>query len=60
MTDTLFLTSTDVVGLTSPTEYVDVVREGYHQRGEGAPTQPRSSEFRDSVSLSAFAQLNSN
>jgi alanine dehydrogenase len=37
MTETLFLTSDDVAGLASPAEYVDAVREGYRQRGEGAP-----------------------
>ena len=41
MTDTLFLTSDEVDGLATPAEYVDVVREGYRQRGEGAPALPR-------------------
>ncbi|MFU8868642.1 MAG: ornithine cyclodeaminase family protein, partial [Natronococcus sp.] len=47
MTDTLFLTSEDVDGLATPAEYVDAVREGYRQRGEGAPAQPRSKLVRD-------------
>ncbi len=47
MTDTLFLTSEDVDGLATPAEYVDAVGEGYRQRGEGAPAQPRSKLFRD-------------
>jgi alanine dehydrogenase len=47
MTDTLFLTSTDVAGLASPAEYADAVREGYRQRGEGEPAQPRSKFFRE-------------
>jgi alanine dehydrogenase len=42
MTDTLFLTSEDVAGLASPAEYVEAVREGYRQRGEGAPARPRA------------------
>ncbi|UPV73428.1 ornithine cyclodeaminase family protein [Halorussus limi] len=42
MTDALFLTSEDVSGLASPAEYVDAVREGYRQRGEGAPARPRA------------------
>ncbi|QLH80260.1 ornithine cyclodeaminase family protein [Halosimplex pelagicum] len=44
MTDdgTLFLTSDDVRGLATPGEYVDAVREGYRERGEGAPARPRT------------------
>ncbi|WP_135819620.1 ornithine cyclodeaminase family protein [Halostella litorea] len=42
MTSTRFLTSDDVAGLASPAEYVDAVREGYRQRGEGAPAEPRT------------------
>jgi len=42
MSDTLFLTSDEVSGLASPAEYVDAVREGYRQRGEGAPAEPRT------------------
>ncbi|MFC4359058.1 ornithine cyclodeaminase family protein [Halobium salinum] len=42
MTETLFLTSDDVAGLATPAEYVDAVREGYRQRGEGAPAEPRT------------------
>jgi len=41
MTEVLFLTSEDVNGLATPAEYVDAVREGYRQRGEGAPAKPR-------------------
>ncbi|RQG90576.1 ornithine cyclodeaminase family protein [Natrarchaeobius chitinivorans] len=48
MTDALFLTSEDVEGLATPSEYVDAVREGYRQRGNGAPAQPRSKFFRSS------------
>ena len=46
MTDTLFLSSDDVADLATPAEYVAAVREGYRQRGEGAPAQPRSKFFR--------------
>ncbi|WP_224268819.1 ornithine cyclodeaminase family protein [Haloprofundus salinisoli] len=42
MTDALFLTSDDVAGLATSAEYVDAVREGYRQRGEGAPAEPRT------------------
>jgi alanine dehydrogenase len=37
-----YLTSEDVAGLASVGEYVDAVREGYRQRGEGAPAEPRT------------------
>jgi len=42
MTDALFLTSEEVDGLATPAEYVEAVREGYRQRGEGAPARPRT------------------
>jgi alanine dehydrogenase len=42
MTDALFLTSDDVDGLADPADYVEAVREGYRQRGEGAPARPRT------------------
>jgi alanine dehydrogenase len=42
MTETLFLTSDEVSGLATPAEFVDAVREGYRQRGEGAPAEPRT------------------
>jgi len=45
MTDTLFLTSDDVAGLATPAEYVDAVREGYRQRGEGAAAEPRTALY---------------
>jgi alanine dehydrogenase len=45
MTETLFLTSEEVTGLATPAEYVDAVREGYRQRGEGAPAEPRTKLF---------------
>ena len=47
MTDTLFLTSEEVDGLAAPAEYVDSVREGYRQRGEGAPALPRQTFRRE-------------
>ncbi len=42
MTETLFLSSGEVADLATPAEYVDAVREGYRQRGEGAPAEPRT------------------
>lgn len=42
MADALFLTSDDVAGLATPAEYVDAVRDGYRQRGEGAAAKPRT------------------
>ncbi len=42
VTDTLFLTSDDVDGLAAPADYVEAVREGYRQRGDGAPAEPRT------------------
>ena len=47
MTDTLFLSSEDVAGLATPAEYVDAVRDGYRQRGEGAPAEPRTALYND-------------
>jgi len=47
MTETLFLTSGDVAGLATPAEYVDAAREGYRQRGEGAPAEPRTALYND-------------
>ncbi len=40
--ETLFLTSDELAALATPTEYVDAVREGYRQRGNGAPAEPRT------------------
>lgn len=37
-----FLHSEEVAALADPAEYVDVVREGYRQRGEGAQAEPRT------------------
>ena len=42
MTELLVLSSDAVEGLAAPEEYVDAVREGYRQRGEGAPAKPRT------------------
>ena len=46
MTDLVFLSSEDVTGLATPADYVDAVREGYRQRGHGAPAEPRTALFR--------------
>jgi len=47
VTQTLFLTSDDVAGLATPAEYVDRVADGYRQRGDGAPAEPRTALFGD-------------
>jgi alanine dehydrogenase len=39
---TVFLSSDDVSGLADPAAFVDAVREGYRQRGEGAAAKPRT------------------
>jgi alanine dehydrogenase len=46
MTTARFLSSDDVDDLATPAEFVDAVREGYRQRGEGAPAEPRTKLFR--------------
>lgn len=38
----VFLSSDDLEGLAGPAGFVDAVREGYRQRGEGAPAKPRT------------------
>ena len=45
MVATLLLTSQDISDLASPKEYVDAVRSGYQQHGNGAPLVPRTSLF---------------
>jgi alanine dehydrogenase len=42
VTQTLYLSSEDVAGLATPSEYVTAVREGYRERGNGAPAEPRT------------------
>ncbi|MGM0398323.1 MAG: ornithine cyclodeaminase family protein [Halobacteriota archaeon] len=42
MTDVLFLPADAVDGLAEPVDYVEAVREGYRQRGDGAPAKPRT------------------
>lgn len=37
-----FLTSDELLGLATPDEFVDAVRDGYRQRGNGAPAEPRT------------------
>lgn len=43
MHDVLFVSSDDITELATQEEFNDAVREGYRQRGKGAPTQPRTS-----------------
>ncbi|MFB6268609.1 MAG: ornithine cyclodeaminase family protein [Halobacterium sp.] len=47
MTETLFLSDDDVAGLADPEDYVDAVRDGYRQVGEGAPAKPRTKLLND-------------
>lgn len=42
-----FLGSDDVSGLAGPADFVEAVRDGYRQRGEGAPARPRTALFAD-------------
>ena len=42
MTAVRFLTSDDIAELASPAEYVSAVRNGYRERGNGAPAEPRT------------------
>ncbi|MEF8882498.1 MAG: ornithine cyclodeaminase family protein [Halapricum sp.] len=42
MTEVPFYRSGETYGLATPAEYVEVVREGYRERGEGAPAEPRT------------------
>ena len=42
MSDVRFLGSEELTGLATPAEFVDAVREGYRERGMGAPAEPRS------------------
>ncbi|MFC6976196.1 ornithine cyclodeaminase family protein [Halomicroarcula sp. GCM10025709] len=46
----LSLTSEETRGLATPAAYVDAVRDGYRQRGEGAPAEPRTTLFNDDPS----------
>ena len=45
---TLFLTSEQITDLADPEEYVPAVRDGYRERGNGAPAEPRTTLFNDS------------
>ena len=47
MTEVRYLTSDDLLDLATPADYVDAVRDGYRQRGEGAPAEPRTQLFSD-------------
>ena len=42
MSEVRFLSSDDLHGLATPAEYVEAVRDGYRQRGDGAPARPRT------------------
>lgn len=42
MSEALFLRNDEIADLATPTEFVDAVRAGYHERGTGAPAEPRT------------------
>ena len=42
MVEFRYITSEQLDGLATPAAYVEAVREGYRQRGEGAPAEPRT------------------
>jgi alanine dehydrogenase len=42
MTELVAIRGEEIEGLADPAEYVDAVREGYRQRGKGAPARPRT------------------
>jgi len=44
---TLFLTSEEIAELADADAYIDPVREGYRERGNGAPAEPRTTLFSD-------------
>ena len=46
--DVLFLRSDDLTDLATPADYVTAVRDGYRQRGMGAPAEPRTRLDNDS------------
>ncbi len=48
MTESLFLHNDEIIDLATPAEYVDVVRDAYRERGEGAPARPRTLLSNDS------------
>jgi alanine dehydrogenase len=48
MTDTLFLSSDVIAELAAPKDYFRAVAEGYRQRGEGAPAEPRTKLINES------------
>ncbi|MFP9059405.1 ornithine cyclodeaminase family protein [Natrialbaceae archaeon A-chndr2] len=45
MADVPFFPTHVLEGLASPADYVEAVRDGYRQRGEGAPAKPRTKLF---------------
>jgi alanine dehydrogenase len=48
MTQALFLSSEDIADLADPAAFVDAVREGYREHGEGAPAAARTKLSNDS------------
>jgi alanine dehydrogenase len=48
MTETLFIDDEAIANLADPADYVAAVRDGYRQRGEGAPAKPRTKLLNES------------
>lgn len=48
MTETLFIDDDAIATLADPADYVGTVRDGYRQRGEGAPAKPRTKLLNES------------
>lgn len=47
MVDVPYVSSDEVDGLADPAAYVSAVRDGYRERGEGAPAEPRTTLTND-------------
>jgi alanine dehydrogenase len=47
MTEALYLAGSELEGLVTVPELIDAVRDGYRQRGEGAPAEPRTTLVND-------------
>ena len=57
MTEVLYLSSEDVAELAEPAEYVAAVREGYRDRGTGAPAEPRTTLAADGGMLTSYLAI---
>ena len=57
MTEVLYLSSEDVADLAEPADYVAAVREGYRDRGTGAPAEPRTTLPGDAGMLTSYLAI---